>query len=214
MIIPSSLKKFLPLNIGNARLVDLGCGNGRVIKALTSLGYRYIEGCDLDGSKIEVAMSNNLNVKLSDALEFLLSKPDNSIDCILCIDFLEHIPKTAIDSYIAVISNKLISGGSFISRMPNPDSPFFGRDFFNDSTHQWCYTLDAFSSILKKYNLCHCTTIDERLNTIRKYRILLVPLTALSRLVFAGLMLALGVTHRYNTSISPSIWHVVYKISN
>jgi 2-polyprenyl-3-methyl-5-hydroxy-6-metoxy-1,4-benzoquinol methylase len=179
--------------------------------ALSSLGYINVEGCDLDTNKIEVALARNINVKAADALEFLLSKSHGSIDCILCVDFLEHIPKSAIESYIAAISTKLRSGGTFISRMPNPDSPFFARDYFNDPTHQWCYTLDAFTLILKQHNLVYGRTIDGRLNSIKKCRILLIPLTYISRLLFAILMIFLGVTHRFNTAISPSVWHVVYK---
>jgi SAM-dependent methyltransferase len=95
-----------------SRIVDFGCGYGRIIKQLTDLGFENV--CGFDTSKELVArgiLENNLSLyHIDNPTELKLE--DNSIDCIILFAVLTCIPSNeGQNSLISLLLSKLKKGG-------------------------------------------------------------------------------------------------------
>ncbi len=95
-----------------SRIVDFGCGYGRIIKQLTDLGFENV--CGFDTSKELVArgiLENNLSLyNIDNPTELKLE--DNSIDCIILFAVLTCIPSNeGQNSLMSLLLSKLKKGG-------------------------------------------------------------------------------------------------------
>ncbi|OIO45998.1 hypothetical protein COX24_03520 [bacterium (Candidatus Gribaldobacteria) CG23_combo_of_CG06-09_8_20_14_all_37_87_8] len=77
------------------KVLDLGCGNGRLFAALKGKQVEYT-GCDNSKELIKIAKQKypELNFKLTDGL--VLPFKDKTFDLIYCIAVLHHIPSKAL----------------------------------------------------------------------------------------------------------------------
>jgi ubiquinone/menaquinone biosynthesis C-methylase UbiE len=75
----------------NEKLLDLGCGNGRLYKRIQSLGVDYT-GIDLSENLIKKAEELYPQAKFYVASALDLSFPDSTFDKIISIAVLHHIP--------------------------------------------------------------------------------------------------------------------------
>ena len=107
--------------------INLGCG------------YRKIDGCvNLDN---RASVLPDITADVESGLPF----SDNSIDDVIAVDFLEHIPIGKTIFVVEEIHRVLKPGGSFIHVTPSTD----GRGAFQDPTHKsfwnsnsWLYYMD------------------------------------------------------------------------
>ena len=95
-----------------SRIVDFGCGYGRIIKQLTDLGFENV--CGFDTSKELIARrisENNLTLyHIDNPTELKLE--DNSIDCIILFAVLTCIPSNeGQNSLISLLLSKLKKDG-------------------------------------------------------------------------------------------------------
>ncbi len=105
------------------KCLDIGCGNGRFIHSMNSLGWKF-EGVEFSPVAVKICHKAGLSVfegELKDA-----GFPDNSFDIISARHLIEHIPDPK--SLFKEISRILKPGGDFIIRTPN--SKAFGRNWF------------------------------------------------------------------------------------
>ena len=101
---------FLPRD-KEAKILDIGCGNGGFVYWLQSLGYKNSEGIDI--SEEQIGMARNLgipNIECADLVEFLKSK-DKVYDIIFARDIIEHFKKEEIINILSLIFNSLKKGG-------------------------------------------------------------------------------------------------------
>ena len=74
----------------DAKILDIGCSAGSLIVDLQQCGYSDVLGIDVSSTAIEAARERGLNcVTRMDASK--LDLPDNSYDCLIGSDVLEHI---------------------------------------------------------------------------------------------------------------------------
>lgn len=139
------LRKYLPDN-KNANILDLPCGEGRIIYALKVMGYQNISGYDLDKARLETAKKLDLPVNEGDVFQVLEDCEDNSIDCIFSVDFLEHLQKYDVIHFLEMMCRKITSDGVIIVRIPSADSPLGIQAIYNDFTHKW----GATSGVLRR----------------------------------------------------------------
>jgi 2-polyprenyl-3-methyl-5-hydroxy-6-metoxy-1,4-benzoquinol methylase len=99
-------------------VLDIGCGNGHHLFALAEEIVQGI-GVDLSSSMIEVAQAHLRNSPLQGKLTFLVDNgeeigtiPEHSVDLVICIGALEHMPDKA-----AVMTN--------VYRLLKPRGRFF-----------------------------------------------------------------------------------------
>ena len=134
------------------KILDLGCGDGYLTKHLLSKGYDCI-GVDKN-------ITNNTYLRCEDISE--LSFPDNTFDCIIMIEVIEHIEPSNYSEIERVIKPK----GKIILTTPLPQ--------FN-----WLVELLAnlgFVNSLKTahINLVHLSDLPKRWQLIKETRIFMI----------------------------------------
>lgn len=94
----------------NAKVVDLGCGQGILASFLAREKTRQVVGVDLDTRRIPKSKSENLKFKSSDIRDFDLK----DADAITISDVLHHLNKEDQEKLLVKISKSLRKGGTFI----------------------------------------------------------------------------------------------------
>lgn len=132
-----------------AKILEIGCGWGGLLKALRDEGYEDIRGCDLSSQQIDFAKRKGglNNVKVSDAVTYL-TEQKTKFDIIFMIDVLEHLELDESIKVIKIVKEKLVEGGSLVIQVPNGLS-FVQVCFFSDITHKRAYTPVSMKQILK-----------------------------------------------------------------
>jgi SAM-dependent methyltransferase len=197
------LSKWLP-EMGDAAIYEVACGPGIMLRHLRAEGYTNLAGSDFSPCQIDLAREAGLPVTLADSLSQLKLCPPASWDCLIAIDFIEHLPKETLVDFLAESYRTLKPGGRLILRAPNGDSPFCGRNLFNDITHIWAYTSIAARALLQMAGFRHVEFADESLASIREQRWLKVPLMKFSQTALRALIRM--ATREQIQWLSPSIF--------
>ena len=71
------LHNLLPASFED-KILEIGCGMGRMLLALKEVGFLNLKGVDIDVDQIGVAKKEGLDVTLSDGLDFLKSTVDGN----------------------------------------------------------------------------------------------------------------------------------------
>lgn len=128
-----------------ARVTDLGCGQGELVRHLLSHGYSNAAGIDVSREQVQLAHAAGIQqVRLGD---FRQALSPASIDVATATDLFEHLTKSeslqSMDSVFAALS----PGGLAIIRVPNGVSPFVGNYQHGDLTHETTYTARSLRQI-------------------------------------------------------------------
>lgn len=136
----------LPRNKG-VKILEVGCGYGKYLQALSEMGYKDCYGIDLSPEQISYAQSvlGLANVELADALEWLDGK-EAMFDCILAIDILEHLENEALLDLVEKINMALKPDGIAIFQVPNAMSPL-NPITYGDLTHVRAFTPDSMQQL-------------------------------------------------------------------
>ena len=115
-LVPARLAFFDRLTSWNGRTVlDLGCGGGFMSEALAARGAKVI-GVDVSRGAIGVAKrhaaSGGLAIRYLVASGEGLPLPDASVDCVVCVDVLEHV--RSLDQVLDEVRRVLRPGGVFL----------------------------------------------------------------------------------------------------
>jgi 2-polyprenyl-3-methyl-5-hydroxy-6-metoxy-1,4-benzoquinol methylase len=90
------------------RMIDLGCGEGVLVKAFRAQGYNII-GMDLHYESEFVTRGSILET----------GYPDSSFDVILCLDVIEHLSYVDQERAVTEMSRLLKPGGKLLLTVPN-----------------------------------------------------------------------------------------------
>lgn len=144
------LKPVLPSIHPNARILDLGCGQGLLVYALGIGGYTSVEGVDISPQQIDVAKEKGLNCRLvqRDFTRVLAATSPGSYDVIFLMDVLEHVPRGEQPALVDDLSRLLVPGGKLILSVPNANSSFGLRWRYNDWTHECSFTEHSLTFLL------------------------------------------------------------------
>ncbi|MBC7381727.1 MAG: methyltransferase domain-containing protein [Bacteroidia bacterium] len=122
------------LNNPNAKILDIGCGNGNMSLALGSLGY-FVTGIDIDKTSIEHATIlntfKNVKFEVNDANSLAVK---DAFDVVVCSEVLEHLkqPRELTESIYRILK----PGGVFIATVPNGYGP---REVLITRPMQWLH---------------------------------------------------------------------------
>jgi len=109
--------------IHNGRLLDVGCGNGRFIRRMNSLGWQC-EGVEFNETAVNVCRQAGLQVFHGELKNAHFA--DNSFDVVTARQLIEHLPDPA--GFVQEITRILKPGGRFVVITPNNLS--FGKKLF------------------------------------------------------------------------------------
>lgn len=131
----------------DCRIVDLGCGQGRLVQQLIANGYANARGVDISPEQVEIAHSAGIiSVECGDYRD-VLGRESGALSAVIATDFLEHFAKDEVPAIFDEVQKSLRPGGVFIARSPNATSPFFGNYQFSDFTHETVLTPRSFSQL-------------------------------------------------------------------
>ncbi len=104
----------------DARILDVGCGDGFHLKLLQQYGEKgwTLEGVDLDERAVQMAEKSNLKVHLGSIEE--LDLPENSFDLAFMIQTVEHLEKPV--EILAAVRDVLKPGGRLVIVTDNTDA--------------------------------------------------------------------------------------------
>ena len=120
----------------SARIFDMGCGSGSLLKGLKDAGYTNVIGMDLSEEQVNMAHEFGVSeVVLGDAMQFLRDAQEG-FDVITGMDIIEHFTKDELVELLQLIQSKLNPGGMAIFRTPNMDAPVASAFALGDFTHE------------------------------------------------------------------------------
>ena len=130
-------EKYLPLFKGRKRdasILDLGCGQGFMLKYLQSVGFTNLTGVDISEEQVRIAQERGFNAIHSDVFAFL-KEHENQYEIIVAIDIIEHFKKEELFELLTLIRKTLKPGGLFIMQTPNGDGLMPNYVIYGDLTH-------------------------------------------------------------------------------
>jgi len=137
--IKNRLRVYLPILEGANVLqdvLDIGSGRGEWLEILKHEGVRA-RGVDRNRVFIEQCRQRGLEVVEADALAYLRSLPDRSLDAVTSFHLVEHLPFETLVKLLDEIVRTLKSGGLLILETPNPENFMVGSySFYADPTHR------------------------------------------------------------------------------
>jgi len=138
----------------NAKIVDIGCGDGSLLCYLNRSGFTNLFGCDLSPTQVHVARARGLrHIDEAAASEYLSRLTNNSVDTVITFDVLEHVPCQDLVSFAGDIRRVLSPGGSWIIHVPNAASPFGMRIRYGDLTHENAFTVTSLQQLFASVGL-------------------------------------------------------------
>ena len=197
------LRAWLPADTTRP-VAELACGHGSFLHWLKTKNFSDVAGVDSSAEQVALAKQVGARVEQDDVNRWLSRQPQNHFAALVAIDLVEHLPKDDFMAFLKGAKAALAVGGSLILRLPNGDSPFVGRNLFNDITHVWTYTPNCLNSLAQMHGFARTEFADEGAAAIRDQRWLKVPLAKMSAFVLRALMHA--ATRERIEHLSPNLW--------
>jgi 2-polyprenyl-3-methyl-5-hydroxy-6-metoxy-1,4-benzoquinol methylase len=147
-----------------ARILDIGCGDGKFLFYLTKKGYRNIEGLELSAQQANEARKNvNCPIHAVDDTQNFLFKKSNTYQLVTLNDVLEHIPKRKVVKFLQAVHDALKPGGNVIVNVPQASgfTGLFCR--YNDFTHETLFTELSLRQVLCSARLSNVKFIQQKL---------------------------------------------------
>lgn len=116
-------------------VLDIGCGRGEFLDLLKehSIGGR---GIDLNEDMVNYCRSRGLDAEKADAITYLESLDDKSLDGIFIDQVAEHLEPEYLIRMLKLCSDKLMYGHHIIVETVNPLSLFSLANFYIDLSHK------------------------------------------------------------------------------
>ena len=117
-------------------ILDVGCGRGEWLEVLREAGLQA-KGVDNNRTQIQQCKSLSLDVIESEALAYLRSLEDGTLNAVTAFHFAEHLPLKALVTFLDEVGRTLKPGGLLILETPNPENLLVGScNFYLDPTHK------------------------------------------------------------------------------
>ncbi|HSE19972.1 MAG TPA: methyltransferase domain-containing protein [Pyrinomonadaceae bacterium] len=136
--IKEQVKVYLPVlqQAGiKANILDVGCGRGEWLQVLRDEGFEA-RGIDTNRILVQQCKEMSLDVIEAEALTYLRSLTDGSLNAVTGFHFAEHLPIETLVRFLDETGRVLKPGGLLILETPNPENLVVGScNFYLDPTH-------------------------------------------------------------------------------
>lgn len=130
-----------------ARVLDVGCGQGLFVEAMNNNGYEHVVGIDTSREQINVAQKYMANCfHVDDIQTWTLS--NQNYDFIFLFDVLEHVSVSDQIEFLSEIRRSLSHTGKIFIRVPNANATFASRFRWGDWTHHCAFTEHSIDYVL------------------------------------------------------------------
>jgi SAM-dependent methyltransferase len=126
---------FLPYFEKCSRVLDIGCGRGEFLEILKDHAIGCI-GVDSDPDMVAYCHSRQLEVEQSDAITYLETLDDKSLDGVFIDQVVEHLEPEYLVRLLALCHQKMKFGYYIIIETVNPLSFVSFVNFYIDMTHK------------------------------------------------------------------------------
>jgi len=129
------LSSYLDYFKGCRDVLDIGCGRGEFLELLKENGIGG-RGIDIDEKMVQFCTNKGLDVFLADALSYLKSLEDQTLDGIFSAQVIEHLASSEVIELVELCYKKTKPGGRFVAETINPLSmAIFTRSLYLDPAH-------------------------------------------------------------------------------
>lgn len=147
-------KNFLPViskfDTG-ARIIDLGCGDGSLLRWLSTRNFKNTMGFDISLEQVSQATKYGLkNVRLGDILDRSYYE---KADIFFLRDVAEHLELRDLTKLFDLVSEFLRPDGVLIIQTINANSPIAASVLYADATHCRAFTERSLSQLFRATNL-------------------------------------------------------------
>lgn len=134
----------------DAKILDLGCGYGAFLYALSEVGYRNARGIDGSGEQVAAAAQLGIpHVERGEIMTTLAATEASSLDVVIAFDVIEHFTKEELIPLVDEVWRVLRPGGRWIIHVPNAEGPFSARIRYADFTHEVAFTRISLDQLLR-----------------------------------------------------------------
>ena len=131
---------------GAGPVIDLGCGQGRLVALLLADGYDA-HGIDVSPEQVALARAAGVErVSQGDYRDVIGVRPAYYA-AITATDVLEHLGKSEVLETFEQVLAALAPGGVLIARVPNAVSPLGGHIRYGDFTHESSFTANSVAQL-------------------------------------------------------------------
>lgn len=154
-----------PDYLPNATLLDVGCGNGRYLSTMRTLGWK-VQGVELSENGVKVCQASRLPVHHGDLASAAF--PDDRFELITVRHVIEHVPDPR--AFMAELARILKPGGRLVIETPNSDAlgrQWLGANWFANEVPRHLILFNT-KNIDKLANSFGLSRISLRLETTPK----------------------------------------------
>ena len=148
----------------NSRVLDVGCGDGTLMKFLSKEKSIDVRGLELDVENVEAGISKGLSVIAGNAETELGQFPNKSFDFVILSQTLQafYSPVTVLDHLLRIGKSSIVSIPNFGYWKVRADLLFFGKMPETKSLpHKWYDTPNLHMCTIRDfYELCKNRNIN------------------------------------------------------
>lgn len=115
-------------------VLDIGCGRGEFLSLMKESGTGA-KGIDMNEDMVLFCKKNELDVSQNDALSYLNTMSDKSLDGIFSAQVVEHLQPSELINMVKISYDKLQFGSYFIAETINPMCIMASQWFYLDLSH-------------------------------------------------------------------------------